>query len=186
MQPNWQIYTMVPDVQDLGRGQAFSFPDVMESAIAGVSAALVATAILGVARLIRRWWARRRDVNYIRDILIEGQTLISKVEESFSEHANAKSTRDSHRAAEYNRMIEKLRVALEKWTGNLSHAQRRDLFDALDWYHTENLLAIPVGGEMQYVQPPEGRWYGKDMPLEVAEKKFERLQSIKWLKLERR
>ena len=147
---------MVSGLQDLGRDHAPSLLEIAESAVGGLIAALAGTVILGIARLVRRWWARRRDVKYIRDMLIEGQTLVLGAEGTFNEHANATSSADSHRAAQYNNMIEKLRVALEKWAVNLSHNQRRDIFDALDWYHTDGLLAVRVKGEMQYVQVP--RW----------------------------
>lgn len=186
MQPNWQVRAMESGVQDLGRSQAFSFPDMIESAIAGVSAALVATAILGIAKLIHRWWARHRDVIYIRDILIDGQAYIFKAEGFYHEGISATSPADRLRAAQYNNMIKKLRVALEQWAVNLSHAQRRDVFDALDWFHTKGLLAFHVKGEMEYVQVPDGNWPTREMSVEAAQKIFEDLQSIKWLKFKRR
>lgn len=182
MNLDWQTRVTVSALQDMGRDLSLSVIDIGESAIAGVSAALTATVILGIARIIHRWQARRRDVNYVRGILSEGEALVFGAEESFSQHANAISTKDAHRAAEYNRMLEKLRVALGNWAPNLSHIQRRDLFDALDWYHTENLLAVFVKGNMQYIRPEEGKWYGQEMPEDVALTKFERLRLIKWLK----
>ena len=40
---------------------------IAQSAVAGLIAALTATAILGIARYIRQRLAKRRDVKYIRD-----------------------------------------------------------------------------------------------------------------------
>ena len=129
---------------------------IAESAIAGVSAALTATLILGIAKWLYRWWLKHRDVKYIRAILIEGQALVLGAKETFHEGADVTSSADRLRAAQYNNMIRKLRVALEQWAVNLSHPQRRDVFDALNWFHTEGLLALRMEGEMEYVQV--SRW----------------------------
>ena len=40
------------------------------------------------------------------------------------------------RAAQYNIMLKQIGLALEKWTVMLTHDQRKEIYDALDWYHT--------------------------------------------------
>ena len=93
------------------------------------------------------------------------------------------SSADTWRAALYNNMIKKLSVALEKWLVDLSHDQRKDIFDALNWYHTDSLLAVKNQGKAVFVELPDGKWPTTEMPIEEAKKRFEKLQSIKWLKL---
>ena len=63
--------------------------------------------------------------------------------------ANAKCPADVLRAAQYNNMIKKLDTGLEKWTANLSHTQRKDVLDALNWYHTNSLEAVKRNVEAQ-------------------------------------
>ena len=184
MQPNWQNRSVVADLQDSAAIHALSLVEIAESLVAGVSAALVATAILGIAKLIHRWRSRRRDAEYIRDILMEGRALVFEDEEVYHPAPNAISPADQIRAARYNNMIRRLRVALEQWAVNLSHAQRRDVFDALDWFHTKGLFAVAREGQMHYVQPTDdGKWPTMQMSVDAAQEIFERVESIKWLKL---
>lgn len=90
---------------------------------------------------------------------------------------------DTLRAAQYNHMIREVGVALERWTANLSHAQRKDVYVALDWYQTDGLYAIKGDEEVVFVELPEGKWPTTTMSREAAKVKFENLESIKWLKL---
>ena len=156
---------------------------IIESAVAGLIAALAATTILGLASYVRQWLAKRRDVNYIRDLLIQGRSRVMDAEETFNENMAAKMTAGALRAAQYNNMMREIGVALERWTMNLSHSQRKDVYDALDWYNTGGLHAIKQDGKVVFVELPEGRWHTTEMPLEAARSRFEKLQSIKWLKL---
>ena len=96
---------------------------------------------------------------------------------------DATSSADTLRAAQYTNMIKKLGVALEKWMVDLSHDQRKDIFDALNWYHTDSLPAIKKDGKAVFVELPDGKWPTTEMRIEAAKEKFEKLQSIKWLKL---
>lgn len=157
--------------------------EIAESAVAGVAAALTATFILGIASWLRRCWLKHRDVKYVRSLLFEGQARVLEANETFHENVDATSSADVLRAAQYNNMVEKLRVALERWVMNLSHAQRRAVYDALDWFHTDSLYAVSVNGQMQYVHLPPGRWPTKEMSIEAAREKFEKLHAVKWLKL---
>ena len=157
--------------------------DIVSSAVAGLIAALTATIILGIAKWVRQWWVRRQDVSYLRDVLSEGRKRVMEAKDTFHEGMNATSSADVLRAAQYNNMIKKLGVALEKWMVNLPHKHRKDVFDALDWYHTDSLQAIEKDGQAVYVDIPDGKWPTTAMPMEMAKEKFEKLQSIKWLKL---
>ena len=81
-------------------------------------------------------------------------------------------------------MIREVGVTLDKWAGNLSHAQRKDLYNALDWYHADGLYATKRDGKVEFMELPEGKWPTTEMSLQEASRKFDQLQSIKWLKLE--
>ena len=65
-------------------------------------------------------------------------------------------------------------VTLERWTLNLSHDQRKDIYDALDWFGTNSLQAVRRNsdGSVQFVQLPEGRWHTTEMTMELALEKF--------------
>ena len=56
---------------------------IAQSAVAGLIAALVATAILGLARYLRQELAKRRDVRYIRGLLIEGRKRVLESKDTF-------------------------------------------------------------------------------------------------------
>ena len=157
---------------------------IAQSAVAGLIAALVATTILGLAKYVRDSLAKSRDVKYIRGLLIEGRTRVMEAKDTYNKGMKAMLKEDDLRAAQYNNMITQISVALERWAVNLSHAQRKDIYDALDWYHTQGLHAIPKDGVAVFMDIPEGRWPTTDMSLDHAKNKFENLQSIKWLKLE--
>ena len=157
---------------------------IAQSAVAGLIAALVATTILGLAKYVRHWLAKRQDMEYIRGLLIEGRSRVMESKDTFNEGMAAMLPEDTLRAAQYNNMIRNIGVALERWAVNLSHAQRKDVYDALDWYHTGGLNAIKQDGTAVFMELPEGKWPATEMSMEAAVNKFEKLQSIKWLKLE--
>ena len=157
--------------------------DFLHTLAGGIATAVVVAIIFGGDRSIREWLARDQDVKHLREVVTEGRHRILKAEDIFHKGMNASSTADSLRAAQYNNMIKKLEVALEQWTPNLSHQQRKDVFDALDWYHTAGLPAVKRDGRVVYISLPDGRWSPTEMPLGAAEEKFKALESIKWLKL---
>ncbi len=156
---------------------------ILQGAIAGLIAALAATAIIGIAKYIRHWWAKRKDVQHIRNLLIQGRKRVMSAEDTFNKNMNTTLPADTLRAAQYNNMTRQVGVALEKWAVNLSHHERKDIYDALDWYNTDGLDLIKKGGKTEFVQLPEGKWHTTSMPKEAAQRKFEKLQCIKWLKL---
>lgn len=154
-----------------------------ESVIAGVSAALVATAILGATKFVRDRLARGRDIRYIRVLLTEGRTRVMGAKDTFHKGMGATIKEDALRAAQYNLMIRQIGIALERWALNLSHAERRDIYEALDWYHTDGLYATSGDGAVVFKELPFGRWPTTEMTLDMAKSKFAKLVSIKWLGL---
>ena len=158
---------------------------IAHSAVAGVIAALVATAVLGIARYVRHWRVRRQDVKYIRELFIEGRGRVMGARDVYFKEMGASMTAGAIRAAQYNNMLKQIGVALDKWAVMLSHDQRKDIYDALDWYHTNPnaLPAINRDGKVVVVELPEGRLPVADMTLEAAKRSFQKLESIEWLKL---
>ena len=81
-------------------------------------------------------------------------------------------------------MLKELEVALDKWSTALSYDQRQEIIEAVDWY---NLRAFLVEedelGRVRMEKMPDGVWEG-DLRPEAAQKKFQNLKSIKWLKLD--
>ena len=157
---------------------------VVQGAFAGLIAALVATAILGVAKYVRQWLANGQDMKYIRDILVQAKKPVLEAQDTFHGGMGVTIPADVLRAAQYNYLMRRVSVALEKWALNLSHDQRKDIYDALAWHHEDGLYATNKGGTVQFKELPQGRWPTTEMSKEEAERKFRRLQVIKWLKVD--
>ena len=156
---------------------------IASSALAGVIAALTATAILGVASYIRRWAAIRQAIKHLQHLLTQGREGVLQAEEQQLESTDRKIPENTVRAVRYNVMLKELEVALDKWSTALSYDQRQEIIEALDWY---NLRAFPVEEDLPDVfrleKMPDGVWIG-DLRLETAQQKFHNLKSIKWLRL---
>ena len=103
----------------------------------------------------------------------------------YFEKMDASMSAGAIRAAQYNNMLKQIGVALAKWAVMLSHDQRKDIYHALDWYHSNPnaLPAIKRDGQVVVVELPEGRLPVTDMTLEAAKERFEKLESIEWLQL---
>ena len=134
--------------------------------------------------------ANSRDVKYICELLAERMTQVVKVEDTFGVHfekdVSVPAPGGQVRAALYNRMTKEFGAALETWAVNLSNMQRRDIYHALDWYHTrpDQLYFRPTDEGLDFSEEfPEGKWPAPEMSAEEAKEKFDRLQSIKWLKI---
>ena len=155
------------------------------SAIAGLIAALAATTILGLASYVRGRWVRRRDEIHIRQILLDGKKAVMGAEHKYLSNIRKLVPADVARVGHYNKMITKLSIALEKWALGLSHKQRKDLFDALDWFHTDHLFVHEESGILRFKEFPDGKWTHGTLQLEEAQYKFEQLHAIKWLKFKR-
>ena len=107
-------------------------------------------------------------------------------EDKFFEEMDATASADIIRARQYNRMIKELGVAFEMWAVNLSHTQRKEIYDALDWYHvrTDAQFAIERDGKVVFQEVPDGKWPAPEMSAGKAKEKFDRLRGIEWLKLD--
>ena len=156
---------------------------ITQGAIAGLIGALAATAILGIASYSQNWWAKHQDVKYVRSLLAEGRKRVMEAQDTFHSGMNATMPADVVRAAQYNHMMKEVGLALERWTVHLSHNQKKDIYDALDWYNQSGLNAVKRNGQVQFVNLPDGKWPTTTMSVEQAQRRFEELQSIKWLKL---
>ena len=157
---------------------------IAQSAVAGLIAALAATAILGLAKYVYHRWANHQDVGHVRNILIQGRARVMRARDTCHKGMGVMMLADVLRAAQYNYMIREVSVALDRWAVNLSHAQRKDLYDALDWYHADGLYATKRDGKVVFMEFPEGQWPTAEMSTQEARRKFDQLRSVKWLKLE--
>ena len=159
-------------------------PDITGSAVAGLIAALTATTILGAAKWIHLKYLQRLDVKQIREVLTTGRKRVMESKETFYHGMGATVPGDVLRAAQYNLIIKQLRVALDHTTSKLPYAKRKDIFNALDWYHVESLYATKDKRDNPvFVDLPVGSWPTTEMQESQAVDKFKRLESIKWLKL---
>ena len=105
--------------------------------------------------------------------------------ETFNPNMNVTFSDAVLRAAQYNLMIKQLKIALDHTTSKLSYAKRKDIFDALHWYGVESLFATKDShGNPVFIDPPVGSWATSEMQENRASDIFNRLESIKWLKLE--
>ena len=163
---------------------AQSIEEATGSVLAGVVAAIVATAILGVAKWIRGKWLQRRDVLQLREILRDGRKRIVESQEVFHKGMNSTLPASVLRCAQYNLMIKQLAIALDHRTTNLPYTSRKQVLDALDWYHTDSLLATKdAKGRPTFVIPSEGQWPATEMHLSAAVDRFNKLEAIGWLRL---
>ena len=158
--------------------------DLTGSIMAGVAAAIVATAILGIARWIRAWWRRYGDIKQIREIVKTGRERVVRAKGFFHEGMQCDVPANVIRCGQYNLMIKQLAVLLDHRTSNLPYGERKQIHDALDWFHTDALSVIKdAHGHPTIVSPPEGTWPTRDMRMDHAKIRFDNLQTIGWLKL---
>ena len=159
--------------------------DIAGNAVAGLVAALTATIILGAAKWIHLKRLQSLDVKQIREVLTDGRKKVLESEETFFANMDATAHSDALRCAQYNLMIEQLRIALDHTTSKLPYVKRKEIFDALNWYHTEGLYARKDNdGNPVFVSDfPPGKWPTGTMEKNFAIDKFKHIESIKWLKL---
>ena len=152
--------------------------------MAGLVAALTATTILGAAKWIHLKYLQRLDVKQIREVLTAGRKRVMESKEAFRHGTDATLPGDVLRAAQYNLIIKQLRVALDHTTSKLPYAKRKDIFNALDWYHVKSLWATKDQCDNTVFRDfPDGSWPANKMQESQAVDQFKRLESIKWLKL---
>ena len=156
---------------------------IINSAVAGIIAGLAVTVILGAAGFFRQWRGKRREVKYIRGILITGMERVMGAKDTYHPGMKAWMMADALRAAQYSYLLKQVDVALEGRTVRLSHDEKKDIYDALDWFNAEGLHAVKQGDDVRFVEVPVGKWPTNTMSLEQAERRLQKLRSIGWLKL---
>ena len=165
-------------------GNLSTVDGIWGSAIAGLIAALAATTTLGIAKWIRLLYLRRLDMKHLRKVITTGRRRVMESEDIFHRGMNARISAGEFRVGQYNLMLKELGVLLDRATSNLSHNQRDDVLNALDWYNVQSLqVANRTAGGPEFVEIPAGRWPGTDMPKDRAVEKFKSLEAVKWLKL---
>ena len=112
-----------------------SIVEIASGAVAGIVAAIFLT----VAKGIHEKYLQRCDVNQVREILTAGRKRVMESEDVFNASMNATLPASTLRCAQYNLMIRQLAIALDHQTTKLPYAKRKQIFDALDWYHTDSL-----------------------------------------------
>ena len=158
--------------------------DLLGNAVAGLIAALTATFILGVGKWIRHRYSRYLDVKHIRHVVIRGRKRVMESKDVFNAGMGVTLQGDILRCAQYNLMIKELRAALENIESNLSYSQKGNIFDALDWFHTQSLHATKSSeGKPLFIDLPTGNWPTTEMRESYAKDKFQKLEAIKWLRL---
>ena len=157
------------------------------SIVTGGVAAIVATVILGTAKWIHGKHLQARDIKQVRGILAAGRQRVMESKDVFNDSMNTTLPADALRCAQYNLMIKQLAIALDHTTTNLPYEKRKQIFEALDWYHTESLHATKdENGQPVFLILQEGVWPTKQMELGTAIDRFTKLEAIGWLKLRSR
>ena len=160
---------------------------VVRGAAGGFIAGLVVAAVLGIAQKFRERVERRQEEQYLRSLFIEGKMILT-TEDLQLEGLGITVPADYQRAADYKRLLRQVGVALERWTPHLPPSQRKDIYDALDWFHTDQtrmLFATTAENEGRFIDVPDGTFPGETMTAEGAAEVYDRLQAIRWLKLPR-
>lgn len=160
---------------------------IIVGVVSGTVAGVVASILLTVAKGIHAQYLQRCDVKQVRGILTSGRRRVMEAEDVFNKGMNVTLPADVLRCAQYNLMIKQLAIALDHQTTRLPYAKRKQLFDALDWYHTDSLHATKdLHGRPTFVILPEGTWPTTEMRLSDAVDRFKNLDAIGWLKTKSR
>ena len=69
---------------------------------------MVATAVLGLARYVRQLSAKRREIRYIRRLLIEGRKRVLDSKDTYNEGMGVILPAEVLRAAQYNNMLREI------------------------------------------------------------------------------
>ena len=172
----------------MGGAEAGQWVDtVVRGVVSGLIAGLVVAAALGIFQKFRGHVERRQEGRYLRSLFIEGKTILTTGDLQL-DGLGITVPADHRRAADYRRILRQVGVALERWTPHLSPGQRKDIYDALDWFHTDPtrmLFATTAENEGRFVDFPDGTFPAETMTAEAAAEVYERLQAIGWLKLRR-
>ena len=161
------------------------FTTIAGGAVAGLIAGLVVAVLLGLARQTLRALERCREEKYIRGLFIEGKVILDTEKLQFQGRQVGISA-EHLRAFRYKALLKEVGVALERWTPHLSISQRKEIYDALDWFHTDpdRMHAVSKDGKVfRLVEVPDGTFPLPNMHEDAAVQVYERLRLVKWLKL---
>ena len=162
---------------------------LLENAIAGLFAGVAAAGVLWFFRHIRDGRDRRKDEKAIRDLLRVRIGAVTKVGPKLQSKSAAHRPVDKDevrrtRAYEYNVLLTELGLTLERWTPNLSLKQRKDIYDALDWYNLEGWYDARYRAPRRPQDLVAGKWEAEGMEEKQFKAKLRELESIDWLKLD--
>ena len=153
--------------------------------VQGVIVGLVVAIVLALSHWCYVWYLERVDVRQVREVLSEGRQRVMEARDTLNSVMGVTFAGDVLRAGQYNLLLKQLGVVLDPVGSKLSYRKRKEIFDALDWYNVGALHAIKdKEGNPVFHDPPVGRWIAAEMRHGDASRKFQRLESIRWLKLE--
>lgn len=158
---------------------------IVGGSVAGLIAGLVIAVLLALASEARQLVKRRQEEKYVRDLFIEGKVILT-TEDLPLRGGDYTIPADDLRAAQYKMLLKQVGVGLERWTPHLSLSQRKDIYDALDWFHTDPERMLVLGtdeGGLRLLDVPEGTWPGTSMNEAAARSIYERLCLVRWLRL---
>ena len=152
--------------------------------VQGVIVGLVVAIFLALSQWCYVRHLERVDVRQVRELLSEGRQRVMEAKDTFNSAMGVTFAGDVLRAGQYNLMLKQLRVVLDPVGSKLSYRKRKDIFDALDWYNVGALHVIKNNEGNPVFHPPVGQWIAAEMRPGDASRRFQRLESIKWLRLE--
>ena len=158
---------------------------ILQNAFAGFIGGVTAAAFIGLGKYVYEILKKRQDIKSIRKLLIDGRFRIMEADKMYAqtrehnEKIGLQSSAGKLRTMQYNNTMKELDVNLKSYV-NLSPTQKKDIFDALDWYHTKNIF-VNAKGNMPRIS--DGIWPYVEMTEDQAKEKFQKLEDIKWLKL---
>ena len=160
---------------------------IFSNAAAGLIAGIVAPIIFEVWRYIQRCCAQPKEIELLRSIISHKRDIIlhKRLDERKTKESGFSDLNDTHRAGLYNGMLTELDVCLTNWTPNLSPDRKREVYDSLDWFNSTTSRAKPtvLPGTFELAHTGIGKWRSEKMEKCEAERMFDRLESIQWLKL---
>lgn len=88
------------------------------------------------------------------------------------------------RACRYNVMVKELDEFFKTGNVHISHAKKKDIFNALDWYKIDYLDVIKVrAADPMCSEIQDGMIPSSHITIKIANEIFGKLESIKWLKM---
>lgn len=88
------------------------------------------------------------------------------------------------RACRYNVMVKELDEFFKTGNIHISHAKKKDIFNALDWYKIDYLNVVKVrAADSMCSEIQDGMIPSSYIKIEITNEIFGKLESIKWLKM---